>query len=59
MAAEIKLSDSELSALVDKFNAIEPFIEKCRFFHANPALAAIINGIHFPKPEDAKPAANP
>jgi hypothetical protein len=38
-----------VKSLVDAFLELEPGKDKSAFFHANPSLAFIFNGVHFPK----------
>lgn len=50
---EVKLPSAEL---VKTFSEIVDHVEKCKFFHAHPELAAIFNAVHFPKPAETKPS---
>jgi len=45
-----------LDDLVNQFTSISDAQAKSDFFHANPALAAIFNPIHFPKSTNTQTA---
>ena len=53
MAEETKTDAKALDELVKAFTQLPEGQEKNAFFHANPALHSIFNGIHFPKPKPA------
>jgi hypothetical protein len=46
-----------LEQKVDAFLALETHEKKCEYFHANPELAKIFGGHHFPKPKPATETA--